>query len=75
MIPLNPYAQLTDELHRRNLSERLPGPAQTNNRAELMGIIRALETCPFGGDLAVEVRTDSKYCIDCEYGERGESRT
>jgi hypothetical protein len=32
-----------------------------------MAIIRALETCPFGGDLGVEVRTDSKYCIDCEY--------
>ncbi|KAI5449342.1 hypothetical protein NCC49_004793 [Naganishia albida] len=48
-----------------NISERLPGPAQTNNRAELMAIIRALETCPFGGDLGVEVRTDSKYCIDC----------
>lgn len=39
-----------------------------------MGIIRALETCPFGRDLAVEVRTDSKYCIDCECDGRAEGR-
>lgn len=49
----------------RNLSERVPGPAQTNNRAELLGIIRALETCPWP-DLKLEVRTDSQYAIDCK---------
>ncbi|KAJ3294335.1 hypothetical protein HK104_003680 [Borealophlyctis nickersoniae] len=30
----------------RNLSERVPGSKQTNNRAELLAVIRAIETAP-----------------------------
>ncbi|KAJ9110325.1 hypothetical protein QFC22_006749, partial [Naganishia vaughanmartiniae] len=46
------------------LSERVPGPLQTNNIGEMIAIIRALETCPYP-DLPLEIRTDSRYCIDC----------
>ncbi|KAF8340351.1 ribonuclease H-like domain-containing protein [Cantharellus anzutake] len=46
----------------RNLSERCPG-AQTNNRAELIALIRALETTPLEQKLLV--RTDSEYSIKC----------
>lgn len=49
----------------RNLAERLPGQMQTNNRAELLAIIRALESCPFP-KLPLEIRTDSQYSIACE---------
>ncbi|CAG8600764.1 32315_t:CDS:2, partial [Racocetra persica] len=31
--------------HPNNLSERLPGSEQTNNRAEIYAIIHALEIC------------------------------
>ncbi|TFL03368.1 ribonuclease H-like domain-containing protein, partial [Pterulicium gracile] len=44
----------------RNLSERCPGP-QTNNRAELIAIIRVLEIAPAARSLTI--KTDSKYCI------------
>ncbi|CAG8654317.1 21131_t:CDS:2 [Racocetra persica] len=47
----------------RNLSERLPGYKQTNNRAEIMAVIRALETCP-DPELPLEIMTDSKYTIN-----------
>ncbi|KAJ9095770.1 hypothetical protein QFC20_006565 [Naganishia adeliensis] len=47
-----------------NLAERLPGQLQTNNRAELLAIIRALESCPFP-QLPLEIRTDSQYSIAC----------
>ncbi|RXK40451.1 hypothetical protein M231_02284 [Tremella mesenterica] len=47
-----------------NLSERVPGILQTNNRGELLAVIRALEECPFP-DLPLEVRTDSQYTIAC----------
>ncbi|CAI2172721.1 5953_t:CDS:2 [Funneliformis geosporum] len=47
----------------RNVSERLPGPRQTNNRAEIMAVIRALETCP-DNNVPLEIRTDSKYTIN-----------
>lgn len=43
----------------RNLSRALEGPVQTNNRAELMGAIAALEALDPG--TAVEIRTDSTY--------------
>jgi len=46
------------------LAERLPGHPQTNNRAELWAIIRAIETCPYPG-MRLEIRTDSKYAIGC----------
>ncbi|KAL8691655.1 MAG: hypothetical protein Q9224_004127 [Gallowayella concinna] len=48
---------------RRNLSETLPGPRQTNQRAELTAILRALEIVPKNRD--VSIITDSKYAIDC----------
>ncbi|KAF9436356.1 hypothetical protein BGZ76_004216 [Entomortierella beljakovae] len=41
----------------RNVSERLEGEPQTNQRAELMAALRALEAC--GSDTApIEIRTD-----------------
>ncbi|KAL2173037.1 ribonuclease H-like domain-containing protein [Thermothelomyces heterothallicus CBS 202.75] len=47
----------------RNISERLKGETQTNQRAELTAILRALETVDLTQD--VEIRTDSKYAIQC----------
>ncbi|EJD46566.1 ribonuclease H-like protein [Auricularia subglabra TFB-10046 SS5] len=49
----------------RRLSERCPGE-QTNNRAELIAIIRALESTPFGGKQLL-VKTDSEYALNCVY--------
>nr|CAG8581856.1 5046_t:CDS:2 [Entrophospora candida]CAG8589968.1 12476_t:CDS:2 [Entrophospora candida] len=46
----------------RNLSERLPGYKQTNNRAEITAIIRALQTCT-DLDSPLEIRTDSIYIV------------
>ncbi|MCJ1360701.1 MAG: hypothetical protein MMC33_010710 [Icmadophila ericetorum] len=48
---------------KRNLSEALPGPRQTNQRAELTAILRALDTVPRDRD--VTIITDSRYAIDC----------
>ncbi|MCJ1307198.1 hypothetical protein MMC25_000844 [Agyrium rufum] len=48
---------------KRNLSESLPGPRQTNQRAELTAILRALETVPRDRD--VTIVTDSQYSINC----------
>ena len=48
---------------RRNVSENLPGPRQTNQRAELTAILRALEIVPKYRDVCIV--TDSKYAIDC----------
>ncbi|BEI85291.1 hypothetical protein CcaverHIS002_0506920 [Cutaneotrichosporon cavernicola] len=50
------------EAEKYNLSERVPGKLQTNNRGELLSIIRALEECPFP-QLTLEIRTDSQYSI------------
>ncbi|KAI9674857.1 MAG: hypothetical protein M1829_003597 [Trizodia sp. TS-e1964] len=47
----------------RNVSERLPGRRQTNQRAELTAIFRALEISPRNRDICIY--TDSKYAIDC----------
>ena len=47
----------------RNLSEALTGPRQTNQRAELTAILRALDTIP--RDTDVTIVTDSRYAIDC----------
>lgn len=47
----------------RNLAERLPGPRQTNQRAELTAIIRALELVPKSEH--VIVKSDSQYSINC----------
>jgi len=47
----------------RNLSERCPG-LQTNNRAELIAIIRALETTPINS-VPLVIKSDSEYAIKC----------
>ena len=47
----------------RNISEALPGPRQTNQRAELTAILRALDTTPRDRD--VTIVTDSQYSINC----------
>jgi ribonuclease HI len=46
-----------------NVSEPLAGKEQTNQRAELTGIIRALEIAPKDRDM--EILTDSSYSINC----------
>ncbi|KAN0126282.1 Ribonuclease H-like domain containing protein, partial [Lactarius tabidus] len=48
----------------RNLSERCPGSPQTNNRAELIAIIRALETAPTE-PIPLVIKSDSKYAMQC----------
>ena len=47
----------------RNISERLKGELQTNQRAELTAILRALEVAPEDKD--AEIMSDSKYSIQC----------
>lgn len=47
----------------RNLSEPLTGPRQTNQRAELTAILRALELSP--RDRRILICTDSNYSIKC----------
>jgi len=47
----------------RNLAERCPG-VQTNNRAELIAIVRALETAPHD-KCPLLIKTDSQYSINC----------
>nr|XP_018264724.1 uncharacterized protein I303_02903 [Kwoniella dejecticola CBS 10117]OBR86882.1 hypothetical protein I303_02903 [Kwoniella dejecticola CBS 10117] len=48
----------------KNHSERVPGKPQTNNRGELLAVIRALEQCPYP-EIPLEVRCDSQYTISC----------
>ncbi|KAF6767250.1 Ribonuclease H domain protein [Kalmanozyma brasiliensis GHG001] len=52
------------ELHHLNESRRLPGEPQTNNRAELMALIRAIQLCPNDGRQLL-IQTDSQYSMDC----------
>jgi ribonuclease HI len=47
----------------KNVSEALAGARQTNQRAELTAILRALELAPRHRD--VTIHTDSRYSIDC----------
>ncbi|KAG8894266.1 hypothetical protein FRC01_013062, partial [Tulasnella sp. 417] len=47
----------------RNVSERCPG-AQTNNRAELIAIIRCLEA-DLDPNQNLLIKSDSKYAMDC----------
>ncbi|RPD56755.1 ribonuclease H-like protein [Lentinus tigrinus ALCF2SS1-6] len=47
----------------RNIAERCPG-GQTNNRAELIAIVRVLETSPHTRKPLL-IKTDSKYSIMC----------
>ncbi|KKY24893.1 putative rnase h domain protein [Phaeomoniella chlamydospora] len=49
--------------HKSNISEPLPGPRQTNQRAELTALLRALEVAPL--HRPVEIYTDSRYAIGC----------
>lgn len=48
----------------RNVSERLPGKRQTNQRAEIYAAVRALEVLLEEGDPRVELRTDSMYLVN-----------
>jgi ribonuclease HI len=48
---------------RSNISEPLDGPRQTNQRAELTAILRAVQIAPKDQDL--EIITDSSYSINC----------
>ncbi|GAA6027007.1 hypothetical protein JCM8097_006034 [Rhodosporidiobolus ruineniae] len=50
------------EVGAKNLSERLPGPLQTNNRAEMYAVARILETDPTP-DLPLTICSDSEYTI------------
>ncbi|KAB5582763.1 ribonuclease H-like domain-containing protein [Coniochaeta sp. 2T2.1] len=47
----------------RNIAEKLQGEPQTNQRAELSAILRALEVAPL--DTPVIIVTDSSYSINC----------
>ncbi|KAF9566924.1 ribonuclease H-like protein [Agrocybe pediades] len=47
----------------RNIAERCPG-YQTNNRAELIAILRVLETTPITSTPLL-IRTDSQYSMNC----------
>lgn len=47
----------------RNISERLAGEPQTNQRAELMAMLRALQVCP--AEKKVTIVSDSQYSINC----------
>ncbi|KAL3427564.1 RNase H domain protein [Phlyctema vagabunda] len=47
----------------RNVSEPLKGATQTNQRAELTAILRALQICPV--DVDIRIITDSNYSINC----------
>ena len=53
---------LTNDSH-RNVSDSLPGTRQTNQRAELTAILRALEIVPRNRDC--QIITDSQYAISC----------
>ena len=55
--------ELTKSRKHRNVSEALKGSRQTNQRAELTAIVRALEIAPRHRD--VTIYTDSRYAIDC----------
>ncbi|KAF4973041.1 hypothetical protein FSARC_539 [Fusarium sarcochroum] len=48
---------------KRNLAERLPGEPQTNQRAELLAMLRALEIVPL--TQGVQIWSDSQYSIKC----------
>ena len=56
-------SSLSAESHDRNVSEPLTGPRQTNQRAELTAVQRAIEHVPKNRNVIVV--TDSRYSIDC----------
>ncbi|KAI4599219.1 hypothetical protein KJ359_002178 [Pestalotiopsis sp. 9143b] len=47
----------------RNIAERLEGEPQTNQRAELTAILRALQKVSVDQD--IQIHTDSKYSLNC----------
>jgi len=49
----------------RNISEPLTGVVQTNNRAELTGIKRALEMLNTSKSEDITIASDSQYSINC----------
>lgn len=61
MNPTLPPANLC--LPNRNVSESLTGARQTNQRAELTAILRALELSP--RDRPITIYSDSSYAINC----------
>lgn len=56
-------SRIKTDIPTRNVSEALSGARQTNQRAELTAILRALEIVPRNRD--VSIVTDSRYAIDC----------
>lgn len=54
---------MTDTAVDRNISETLAGSRQTNQRAELTAILRALDIVPKNRD--VTIITDSQYAMNC----------
>ena len=65
MCPESRFCHLSVYLidERRNISEPLAGARQTNQRAELTAIVRALEALP--RNRTIEIVTDSQYSINC----------
>ncbi|TLS20962.1 uncharacterized protein PpBr36_10832 [Pyricularia pennisetigena] len=57
------HGSLTRRLKHRNLSEQLHNGPQTNQRAELTAILRALQS--LGANEGVRIFSDSKYSISC----------
>ncbi|CAG8590937.1 23397_t:CDS:2 [Cetraspora pellucida] len=50
----------------KEITEPLPGNLQTNNRAELYAVIRALETCKDQNKI-IEIKSNSRYVVNsCE---------
>ncbi|PUU83997.1 ribonuclease H-like domain-containing protein [Tuber borchii] len=58
-----PSSPLLTNTPSRNISEPLPGPRQTNQRAELTAILRAINVAPMHREVAIY--TDSQYAINC----------
>ncbi|ESO05691.1 hypothetical protein HELRODRAFT_156844 [Helobdella robusta] len=50
--------------HEDNVSERLVG-RQTNNRAEIMAVVRAIKIAKKRDYKSLEIRTDSEFLINC----------
>ena len=56
------FSRCNSSFTRRNVSEALQGPRQTNQRAELTAVLKALEVVP---ECNVTIVTDSQYTINC----------
>jgi ribonuclease HI len=60
---INSYSTRKSNFENRNVSEPLRGNRQTNQRAELTAVARALDHVPI--DRSVLIHTDSNYSIKC----------